>query len=200
MQRQEPRSAEEEDASDDNEIGPALPSNSRALGPSIPSLQDLEYRAELDAEGRANERADRRYERKQDRTLQKERLEELAPRADATSHARRQEKRADAASSQRSYLESKGGGDVEVAESDLMGGDGDEGGLEGYKKHKAALDKKKNERAIRKEEILRARMKEREERMQGHRDKEEKTMAMLRELARERMWLNSAPGSGASGS
>lgn len=125
---------------------------------------------------------DLRYSRKLDRKAQKEHLEELVPRADPNSRERRMEKRADAASTQRSYVESKSGGDIEVADSELMGEDG----LEGYKRRKAEMQRKKNEREIRKEEILRARAAEREERLAKHKEKEEKTMDMLRALARER--------------
>jgi hypothetical protein len=138
--------------------------------------------AEMIAEESANMLDDLRYSRKLDRKTQKERLEELVPRSDPNSRERRMEKRADAASEQRSYIESKSGGDAEVAESDLMGEDG----LEGYKKRKAEMQRKKNEREIRKEEILRARAAEREERLAKHRDKEAKTMEMLQALAKER--------------
>ena len=48
------------------------------------------------------------------------------------------------------------------------------------------MERKKNEREIRKEEILRARNEEREERMREYRAKEEKTMAGLVALARAR--------------
>jgi hypothetical protein len=44
----------------------------------------------------------------------------------------------------------------------------------------------KNEREIRKEEQLRARETEREERLAEHRKKEDKTMDMLRALAQQR--------------
>lgn len=72
--------------------------------------------------------------------------------------------------------------DVELDDSTLMGGGG-EGGTEGFKQKKAALERKKNDRELRKEQLLRARIAEREERLQMHRVKEEKTMAMLKQLA-----------------
>lgn len=57
------------------------------------------------------------------------------------------------------------------------------GGTDSFKQKKAAIERKKNDRELRKEQILRVRVAEREERLQQHRDKEEKTMAMLRQLA-----------------
>ena len=71
----------------------------------------------------------------------------------------------------------------DVPENDLLGG---EDGIEGFKRQKREMEKKKNEREIRKEEILRARNEEREERMREYRAKEEKTMAGLVALARAR--------------
>lgn len=71
--------------------------------------------------------------------------------------------------------------EVELDDSTLMGGA--EGGTEGFKQKKAALERKKNDRELRKEQLLRARIAEREERLQMHRVKEERTMAMLKTLA-----------------
>lgn len=48
------------------------------------------------------------------------------------------------------------------------------------------LERKKNDRELRKEEILRARGEEREERIREYRVKEEKTMSGLVALARAR--------------
>ena len=69
--------------------------------------------------------------------------------------------------------------EVEVNEGTLMGG----GGTDSFKQLKAAKERKKNERELRKEAMLRTRMEEREGRMRAHREKEERTMAMLRTLA-----------------
>ena len=70
-----------------------------------------------------------------------------------------------------------------MPDSDLMG---DEGGLEGYKKQKGEVERKKNERELRKEEIWRAREAEREERLRIYREKEKDTMSGLVALARAR--------------
>ena len=75
------------------------------------------------------------------------------------------------------------GGVEEVNDSDLLGGGDD---LDSFKARKQAAQRQKNEREIRREEILRAREAEREERLAGHRQKEEQTMDMLRALAKQR--------------
>lgn len=69
--------------------------------------------------------------------------------------------------------------DMEVPEADMMGG----GGSESFKQLKAAKERKKNERELRKEALLRQRMEEREGRLRMHREKEERTIAMLKALA-----------------
>ncbi|GIZ46016.1 hypothetical protein CKM354_000915900 [Cercospora kikuchii] len=168
--------------SDEDGFGPALPDREcRTLGASIPSLQDLQHREELISEAHQNSRTDLQYSRKVDRNLQKDRLEELAPRADPGSRERQLEKKADKTSTLHAFREAKDGGDVEVNDQEMMGGGEDE-----FKKELKRREKVKSEREVRKEEALRARMAEREERMQGVRAKEEKTMDMLRSLARER--------------
>lgn len=63
-----------------------------------------------------------------------------------------------------------------------MGADGGEE----LRKMKRDMDRKKNEREIRREEVMRARRAEREEKLKGLRDKEERTMGMLKEIAKER--------------
>ncbi|KAK5169430.1 uncharacterized protein LTR77_005406 [Saxophila tyrrhenica] len=176
-----------EDESDDD-LGPApATSGGERYGPSAPGFQDLQYKRELAEEDRANQRADLRYERKQDRKAQKERLEELAPRAEPGSRERQLEKKRDAAMSNRAFAESKDAGTEEVGESDLMG----DGGVDHFKAKKKAEERQKNERELRKEERLRAREAEREERLSEHRKKEEKTMEYLRTLAQQRFGAGS---------
>ena len=72
----------------------------------------------------------------------------------------------------------------EVPESDLLGAEG--GGIEEFRKQKREMDRKKNEREVRREEVLRARREEREERIREYRAKEEKTMSGLVALAKAR--------------
>jgi len=173
----------DEDGDDDDGYGPALPVAAQSkFGPVIPRLQDLQDRQEAlkdDMEARVK---DLRYERKQDRQLQKERLEELAPRAEPGSRERQLEKKREALAANRAFRDAKEGAAVEeVEERDLMGGDEDE-----YKANLKAQTRRKNEREIKKEEILRARAAEREEKLAELRRKEEKTMDMLRSLAKQR--------------
>ena len=181
----EVQQAQSEDSEDDDDgYGPALPDSAQKKGPSIPGLQDLQHRQELDREDAQARKADARYDRKQDLKQQKARLDELAPRADAGTRERQLEKRAATTSVHRSFADAKEGGADEVKDSDLMGADGD--GVEGYKKAVREEQRKKSEREVRKEEVLRARAAEREERLRRGREKEERTMGFLRGLARER--------------
>ncbi len=132
-------------------------------------------------------RTARRLERRADSKREQQRLEELQPRAEPGTRERQLEKKRELAASNRAFAVSKGGGDgmAEVGEADLMGG-GDEDGVEGFKRQKMVMERKKNEREIRREEILRARKEEREQRAQEFREREERTMAGLVELARRR--------------
>lgn len=136
--------------------------------------------AEMDAEDGLARRDDLRYERKMDRKAQKEALDDLVPRADAGTRERQLEKKAAVNETMRAFREKSPGG--EVPDGELMGG-GD--GISEYKKQKEQFERKKNERELRKEEILRARQAEREERLSAYRDKEEGTMAMLKALAKQ---------------
>lgn len=96
------------------------------------------------------------------------------------------EKKREKADLNRAFASAKteAGGVEEVPESDLLG-DG-EGGFEGFKKQKKEMERKKNEREVRREEILRARMEELEERRRAYQAKEERTMSGLVALAKAR--------------
>lgn len=135
---------------------------------------------ELAEEDEIARRQDLRFDRKMDRKLQKERLEELNPRAEPGSRERQLEKKREKAVANRTFREQKSPGAEEVGENDLIGGE------DGIKAHIQATQRKKSERELRKEEILRAREAEREERLAHHRAKEDKTMEMLKNLARQR--------------
>ncbi|KAF1842164.1 uncharacterized protein K460DRAFT_319981 [Cucurbitaria berberidis CBS 394.84] len=173
----------------DDDFGPAPPTDvarHSGHGPTIPKLDDLTYRNELRDESRSQDRADYvddiRYERKSDRRDQKERLDELAPRADPGSRERQLEKKRETTNTLQSFRDAKESGDVEVAEADLMGDDG----IDMYKKKKRDEQRKMTEREIRREEIARAREAERNERLSERREKEGKTMEFLRQIAQER--------------
>ncbi|KAL2062990.1 hypothetical protein VTL71DRAFT_6062 [Oculimacula yallundae] len=186
-QRSRPSAREVEAESDsDDSIGPALPgqeSRSRGSrkGPSIPNMQDLELKREMDAEDGLARRDDIRFARKTDRKEQKAALDELVPRAEAGTRERQLEKKKEVNEKMKSFRE-KSPGAVEVPDTELMGG-GD--GIESFKQEKDKYERKKNERELRKEEMLRARMAERDERLQEYRTKEEGTMAMLKALAKQ---------------
>ncbi|KAI5205957.1 hypothetical protein AUEXF2481DRAFT_27529 [Aureobasidium subglaciale EXF-2481] len=172
----------------EDEYGPSLPTTLSRVGPKVPSMQDLQYRnvahglqpTELAEEDETARRQDLTYDRKMDRKLQKERLEELNPRAEPGSRERQLEKKREKAGANRAFREEKSPGAEEVGEGDLIGGE------DGIKAHLQVTQRKKSERELRKEEILRAREAEREERLAEHRAKEDKTMDMLRTLARQR--------------
>jgi hypothetical protein len=136
----------------------------------------------MDVEDELARREDLRYARKVDRKEQKAALDELVPRAEAGTRERQLEKKKEVNEKMKSFRE-KSPGAAEVPDTELMGG-GD--GIESYKKQKQEFERKKNERELRKEEFLRARQAERDERMQEYRQKEDSTMAMLKALAKQR--------------
>lgn len=111
--------------------------------------------------------------------------DELAPRAEPGTRERRLEKRREAAAANREFAESRRGGSPTEAipDADLMGGEDD---LEALKKAREREKRKKNEREIRREEMLRARAAEREQRLKKYREKEEETMTWLKALAKQR--------------
>jgi hypothetical protein len=173
----------------DDDFGPAPPTaveRRKGHGPTVPRLDDLTYRNEMRAEDRLRDRYnnadDTRHDRKTERKAQKDRMEELVPRADPGSRERQLEKKREVTSTLQSFRDAKESGDVEVAESDLMGDDG----IDMYKRKKKEEDRKKSEREIRREEIARAKDEERNERLAERREKEAKTMDFLMQIAKER--------------
>lgn len=167
---------------EDGGYGPTLPT-SAAKSAAHPTRQDLQYRDELDRDARQDAFADARHERKLDRKRENERLNELAPRAEAGTKERQMEKKREKAESNRAFRDAGSPGAEEVGERDLMGADG---GIEGYKAKLKAEEKRKTERELRREENLRARAVEREERLAHHRAKEDQTIEMLKALAQQR--------------
>ena len=197
-----------DDDDDNDDYGPALPANvqlqGRGPGPAIPSLEDLQHRhgrdthqvldhiiprltcpVELTLEDAQSRREDMLHRRKMDRKAQKEQLEEILPRAEPGTRERQLEKKQETSAVNRAFREARSPGAEEVGEKDLMGDDED-----GIKRKIKEMDKKKSERELRKEEVLRAREAEREERLRGLREKEDKTMEVLRAIARERFGAN----------
>lgn len=180
--RVERRSDGEDEDGDD--YGPVLPGtgSGKASGPGIPSRQDLALRDEQRLEDRATSIADLRHARALDRTLQKERLEDLTPRAPAGTRERQLEKKALLNEKLKSFREPSPGG--EVPDAEMMGGGVDE--LEEYKREKQKEQRKKSEREVRREEIERVRREEVEERRRRWKEKEEGTVEGLKELVRQR--------------
>lgn len=106
------------------------------------------------------------------------------PRAEPGTKERQLEKKREANASNRSFAASANDtGDVDLPDADVLGG---ADSIDDLKQMKQQQDRKKNEREIRREEIMRARRAEREEKLKALREKEGRTMEMLKEIARER--------------
>ena len=146
-----------------------------------------EERSALEASRQA-QYASRKQARQSHKSEQRDIEDEVAPRAEAGTRERQLEKRREVAASNRAFAESRRGGSpgAAVPDAELMGGGDGKEELEALKKAKEKEQRKKNEREIRKEEMLRARAAEREERLQSYRRKEEETMGFLRSLAKQR--------------
>lgn len=169
---------------DDDEYGPILPTDSgRRMNVSVPSMDDIAHRDELNQEDREAQRQALRDARKADRALQKERLEDIAPRAEAGTRERQLEKRQMVNDKMRTFRDRSPNGAMEAGdEKELMGG-GDS--VEEYKRAKEQEKRRKTEREIRREEIDRAKREEMEKRRQAWVEREEATVSMLRDLARQ---------------
>ncbi|ROT36648.1 hypothetical protein SODALDRAFT_335752 [Sodiomyces alkalinus F11] len=181
---------DDEDEDDDDMVPPLPPtirSGSGRPGPKIPTLDDLaaqrDERVSEAQAGREKGIEDIRAARARDRKEQKERLEELVPRADPGTRERRLEKRAAVNEKMRGFREGSPGGDAAVGDGELMG---EGGGLDELRREKAREERRKTERELRREEIARAKEAEREERVRLWREREEGTMKGLKELARQR--------------
>ncbi|KAG9254669.1 uncharacterized protein F5Z01DRAFT_86590 [Emericellopsis atlantica] len=173
--------AREDDQGDSgDDYGPVPPPAGR-VGPGAPSLQDLEHRDELLEVDRANSRSALQSARKADRALQKERLDNIAPRADAGTRERKLENRAAVNAKMREFRD-RSPGAMEANEREVMGDDG----VDEYKRMKKEQERKKSEREIRREEMDRARQEEMEEKRRKWREREEGTVNMLKQLAKER--------------
>ncbi|KAK2749273.1 hypothetical protein FQN55_003595 [Onygenales sp. PD_40] len=199
---------EDEDEDEDEEsYGPILPTTTATAstpitpnpsgpsGPTIPTTQDLQLRHEDHLSTLHSARLAAHKETHLARASHKAQLrsieDEIAPRAEPGSRERRLEKRREAAAANRAFAERKGSGDEGVGDEELMGGGGGGGAGGGddlavLKREKEREARKKNEREIRREEMLRARAAEREERLKTYRRKEEETMSVLKALAKQR--------------
>lgn len=150
----------------------------KGIGPALPTFADL---AERDDTAAADAAQTRLAERKAARTEQRERLDELAPRAEPGTKERALEKKREAAASAAAFREGAGGGDAEVGDAEMMGS----GGPGEARELRARMERAKSERQVRREEALMARKAEREERTAELREKETRTMEYLRAIAQE---------------
>ncbi|BAE57722.1 unnamed protein product [Aspergillus oryzae RIB40] len=193
---------EEEDNLDEDEddYGPVLPKYDQlnryeggragqSSGPTIPTMQDLELRKESAIEdaiaAREDSRKQHRSEVRSHRSELRHMEDEVAPRAEPGTHERKMEKRREAAAANRAFAESRRGASPDGAPEDELMGSADND-LDAIKRARATEQRKKNEREIRREEILRARAAEREERLQQYRQKEDETIGWLKALAKQR--------------
>lgn len=174
---------------DEDDYGPPPPPGQQSSssggprhGPGIPSRADLAVQREEAEEAAQADLAALRLARKADRTIQKERLDELVPRAEAGTRERQLEKKALVNEKMRSFRE-KGDTMEEVGDKDLMGGGDD---LAEYKSMMAAQQRKKTERELRREAEARAKAVEREERLREWKEREEEKLRGLKELAKAR--------------
>lgn len=158
-------------------------STARAPGPSIPTHADLSLRDEAATAARESSLTQHRLARRAHRAEEKALLDEALPRADAGTRERRLEKRKELNEKLKGFRERSPGAAAEVAEGELMGG-GDS--VAEYKAMVRVREEKKQERVSRREEAERARRAEREERVKEYREREERVVAGLRELARAR--------------
>ncbi|KKA28742.1 hypothetical protein TD95_004762 [Thielaviopsis punctulata] len=176
------RPAQDPSDSDSDSIGPApaplFRANAARPTAAVPRLDDLRLRDEDHAASLSASLTDLRHERRLDRAQQKERLEELVPRADPGSRERKLEKKAEVREKLRP---ASPGAEHEVDDAALMGG-GDT--LADFKRQKEGAQRKKSERERRREEIWRAKQAEREERLREYREKEDATVQMLKQFAR----------------
>ena len=183
--RHPPKSQSNNQDSDADEFGPSLPDHvdlKARAGPAMPSGQDLQLRDELREEDRMYAHEELAYARKQERKLQKDRLDDLIPRADPGTRERQLEKKREVSASNKAFADRKSPGVEEFGDRDLIGEDS----LDGFKRKKIEQQRKKTEREIKKEEMWRARAAEREEKLIKRREKEEATMDYLKKLAKER--------------
>ncbi|QUC16281.1 uncharacterized protein UV8b_00522 [Ustilaginoidea virens] len=176
-------SDDEDDHGGGDDYGPRLPARdpARRVGVKQPTRRDLAARDELLQEQREADGEAARQARRAERRLQKERLDELVPAAQPGTRERRLEKKKEAGESMRQFRERSPG--VEVGDGELMGG-GDT--AEEYRRMKQREHRRKSDRQVRREEFERAKGEEMELRRRAWQRREEGTVSMLRELAKQR--------------
>ncbi|KAG6000118.1 hypothetical protein E4U21_005812 [Claviceps maximensis] len=172
------------DDDDDDDYAPVLPGERPRvrMGAKSATRQELSLRDELVEEQRETQRDQLRQARRDERALEKERLEELAPRAEPGTRERKLEKKKEVNEKMRQFRD-KSPGMEGASEAQLMGG-GD--GIDDYKREREKEKRRRSARQIRREEFERAKTEEMEHRRKLWKEREEGTVEMLRELAKQR--------------
>lgn len=160
--------------------GGVYPSSSKTVGPTLPTAQDIQLQREQRSEDFAKEAEIHHLELKRQRKLEKQRLEELVPRAEPGTRERQLEKRKEVSAAHRAFRDKSP--DITVSDSTIMGGDDVRAELMREKQ-------REKERELRRDEAQRAREAERLLRRSDLEKREESTMDMLKKLAQER-WGN----------
>jgi hypothetical protein len=120
-------------------------------------------------------------ERKAERRHEKERLEELVPRAEPGTRERQLEKKREVSAAHRAFRDKSP--EITISDSALMGGDDIKADLLRQKRVEA-------EREARRDEAYRVREAERLERRRNLEKRESGTMDMLKKMAQERFGNN----------
>jgi len=168
------------------ETGVYSSSKEEVVGPTLPTPEDLQLQKEQLLEDLEDSERLRKATLKSQRKLEKERLEELVPRADAGTRERKLEKRAEIKAVHRSFRDKSP--EITVSDDVLMGGD----------EIKADLLRQKRiekEREARRDESYRLKEAERLQRTSELNRREQSTMDMLKKLAQERYGSNGNSGS-----
>lgn len=165
--------------SDPKSIG-VYPHSSKIVGPTLPTAEDIQLQREQRAEDAEKDTEYHHLQRKRERKLEKERLEELVPRAEPGTRDRQLEKRKEVSAAHRAFRDKSP--EVTVSDATLMGGDD-------IKAEFLKEKQRERERELRREEAQRAKDAERLMRRSDLEKKEAGTMEMLKKLAQER-WGN----------
>jgi len=156
------------------------------VGPALPTPEDLQLRKEQLLDDLEDADRLRKATLKSQRKLEKERLEELVPRADAGTRERKLEKRAEIKAVHRSFRDKSP--EITVSDDVLMGGDDIKADLLRQKKIE-------QEREARRDENYRLKEAERLQRQSEMNRREQGTMDMLKKLAQERYGSSGNSGS-----